>query len=99
MLRRFSFLTLSFFISFGISAQTIVHTSEELRDILAQDKEVGVVLLDGDWFHIDGAKVNMGGKIKPYKNRKPVLVGFQQTVNRSKGAKVEDGYWTAKING
>lgn len=99
MLRRFSFLTLSFFISFGISAQTIVHTSEELRDILAQDKEVGVVLLDGDWFHIDGAIVNMGGTIKPYRNRKPVLVGFQQTVNRNKGAKVEDGYWTAKING
>lgn len=99
MLRRISFLTLSFFISFGISAQTIVHTSEELRDILAQDKEVGVVLLDGDWFHIDGAKVNMGGTIKPYRNRKPVLVGFQQTVNKGKDTKVKDGYWTAQVKG
>lgn len=99
MLRRFSFLTLSFFISFGISAQTIVHTSEELRDILAQDKEVGVLLLDGDWFHIDGAWVNMGGTIKPYRNREPVLVGFQQTVNKGKDTKVKDGYWTAQVKG
>ncbi len=99
MLRRFSFLTLSFFISFGISAQTIVHTSEELRDILAQDKEVGVLLLDGDWFHIDGARVNMGGTIKPYRNREPVLVGFQQTVNKGKNTKVKDGYWTAQVKG
>lgn len=99
MLRRFSFLTLYFFISFGISAQTIVHTSEELRDILAQDKEVGVVSLDGDWFHIDGARVNMGGTIKPYRNRKPVLVGFQQTVNKGKDTKVKDGYWTAQVKG
>ena len=92
-------LTVFFYGTCSICAQTIVHTSEELQDVLMKDKEVGIVLLDGDWFHIDGAKVNMGGKIKPYKNRKPVLVGFQQTVTRNKGAKVEDGYWTAKVKG
>lgn len=99
MFRRIVFITLSLsFVSLS-NAQTIVHTSEELQNVMAQDKEVGEVLLDGDWFHIDGAKVNMGGKIKPYRNRKPVLVGFQQTVNKKTDTKVKDGYWTAKVEG
>ena len=82
-----------------VFAQTIVRTSEELQSVLAQDKEVGVVLLDGDWFHVEGAKVNMGGKIKPYGKRKPVLVGFQQMVNRQKVNIVQDKYWIAKVEG
>lgn len=99
MYRQLLLITL-FILSFcSVNAQTIVHTSEELQTVLAQDREVGVVFLDGDWFHIDGAKVNMGGKIKPYKNRKPVLIGFQQTVNRGKGVKLQEGYWTAQVKG
>ena len=95
------FLTLIFFfsISYSVCAQTVVRTSEELQEVLAQDKEIGVVLLDGDWFHVDGVKVNMGGKIKPYRNRKPVLIGFQQTVVKRKNTKVKDGFWTAHVKG
>lgn len=92
-------ITLSFLLSFSVSSQTIVHTSKELQDVLEQDKEVGVVLLDGDWFYIDGANVRMGGIIKPYGKRKPVLIGFQQIVNKKKETKVQDGYWNAKVKG
>lgn len=99
MFRRLFILTLSLSFTFAVYAQTIVQTSEELQVVLAQDKEVGVVLLDGDWFHIDGVEVNMGGKIKPYGNRKPVLVGFQQTVNKRKDTKTKDGYWISQIKG
>lgn len=99
MTRIFFTLILTFNISYSVWAQTIVRTSEELQEVLAQDKEIGVVLLDGDWFHIDGAKVSMGGKIKPYRNRKPVLVGFQQTVTKRKNTKVKDGYWTVQVKG
>lgn len=99
MFRQFLTLIFFFSISYSVCAQTVVRTSEELQEVLAQDKEIGVVLLDGDWFQVDGAKVNMGGRIKPYRNRKPILVGFQQTVNRNIGAKVENGYWSAKIKG
>ncbi len=80
-------------------AQRVVKSSEELIALLSEDKDQGTILLDGDWFHIDGAKVNMGGKIKPYGKRKPVLVGFQQTVTKKMDMKVQDGYWTATVKG
>ena len=89
----------SLFIATSVSAQTIVRTSEELQRVLTQDKEVGIVLLDGDWFEIEGAKVNMGGTIRPYGKRKPVLSGAQQTVIIKDGEKVQNGYWTRQIKG
>lgn len=92
-------IALSFFFAPCVCAQTIVRTSQELQDVLGQEKEVGIVLLDGDWFHIEGVAVNMGGKIKPYDNKRPILVGFQQTVNKRKDTKVQNGYWTAQIKG
>ena len=99
MLKKSLIILISFLLGCVANAQLIVRTSEELQEVLEQDKEIGVVLLDGDWFHIDGAKVSMGGKIKPYRNRKPVLVGFQQTVTKRKNTKVKDGYWTAQVKG
>lgn len=99
MLKKSLIILISFLLGCVANAQLIVRTSEELQEVLEQDKEIGVVLLDGDWFHIDGAKVSMGGKIKPYRNRKPVLVGFQQTVTKRKNTKVRDGYWTAQVKG
>lgn len=92
-------LTLSFHISYSVCAHTIVHTSKELQNVMAKEQEVGIVFLDGDWFQIDGAKVNMGGKIMPYGKRKPVLTGSLQTVNIRKETKVQGGYWTASIAG
>lgn len=99
MFRRIVLITLYLFLVFVASAQTIVRTSRELQDVLVKEDEVGVVLLDGAWFNIEGIKVNAGGKLKPYGNRKPVLVGFQQTVNKTKDSKTTSGYWTAHIQG
>lgn len=87
----------SFSFAFSSNAQVIVRTSKELQEVLAKEEEVGIVQLDGDWFHIDGAKVNIGGKIVPYGNRKPVLVGFQQTVINKTETKGD--YWTTQIKG
>lgn len=75
MCRKLLFITLLILSFYSANAQTIVRTSEELQNVLAQDKEVGDIRLDGDWFHIEGVKVNMGGRIKLYGKRKPVLVG------------------------
>jgi len=99
MFRQIVILTLSLLVISTVSAQTIVRTSEELQAVLTQDKEVGVVLLDGDWFHVEEANVKMGGKILPYRNRKPLLVGFQQSVNKSTDTEEKGGYWTAQIKG
>lgn len=76
MYRQLLLITLSILSVFYSSAQTIVHSSEELQTVLTQDKEVGVLLLDGDWFHIDGVKVNMGGVIKPYGKKKASIGGI-----------------------
>lgn len=94
-----SFILVSFFFVCTTSAQTIVRTSQELKTVLSLDQEVGVVLLDGDWFNIEGLEVKMGGKIKPFGRRRPVLVGFQQTVKKRNDTKVIGGYWTTRING
>lgn len=99
MLRKFFVIPLTLILALSASAQIKVRTSEELKEVLTSNKDVGVVLLDGDWFHLEGIQVNIGGTIKPYGNRKPVLVGFQQTVNRNKDTRVQGGYWTAHITG
>ena len=99
MLRKFFVIPLTLILALSASAQIKVRTSEELKEVLTSNKDVGVVLLDGDWFHLEGIQVNIGGTIKPYGNRKPVLVGFQQTVNRNKDTRVQGGYWTAHVTG
>lgn len=99
MFKKIGLIALCCLLAISVKGQTIVRTSQELKDVLAQDKEVGLVLLDGDWYHLEGVKVSAGGKIMPYGNRKPVLVGFQQTVEKRVDTKLQGGYWTAKITG
>ncbi len=87
----------SFSFAFSSNAHIIVRSSKELQEVLAQDEEVGIVQLDGEWFHIDGTIVNIGGKIVPYGNRKPILVGFHQTVISKTDTRGD--YWTTQIKG
>lgn len=80
------------------NAQTIVRNSQELENYLKQDKEIGTLLLDGDVFQIGSFETLAGGRIKPYGNRKPVLLRSYQKIKRS-GNNINNGYWTAKVKG
>ena len=80
-----------------VNAQHIVKTSRELGFLLSKDEDLGVVLLDGDLFHIAGIDVRAGGYIRPYPGRKPVLIGFHQKVERGAHKVDADGYWTVPI--
>ena len=102
MLRVISKLVLSFlifcFCVFSANSQTIVRNSLELEQYLKQDQEIGTVYLDGDVFQLGSFETLAGGCIKPYGNRKPVLLKSYQSIKRS-GNKTIDGYWTAKGKG
>lgn len=79
--------------------QTRVSTPEQLRTVLMEDKDQGVVLLDGDVFEIDDLEVKAGGVIKPAFGRKPKIVGKSFIANRNKGETAEVGYWKVKVPG
>lgn len=93
-------LTLLFFCFCDICAnsQTIIRNSQELENYLKQDKEIGTLYLDGDIFQIGSFETLAGGRVKPYRDRKPVLLRPYQTVKRT-GNKIINGYWTAKVKG
>ena len=93
-------LTLLFFCFCDICtySQTIIRNSQELESYLKQDKEIGTLYLDGDIFQIGSFETLAGGCIKPYRNRRPVLLRPYQTVKRT-GNKITNGYWTAKVKG
>lgn len=80
------------------NSQTIVRNSQELENYLKQDKEIGTIYLDGDIFQIGSFETLAGGRIKPYGNRKPVLLRSYQKIKRS-GNNINNGYWTAKVKG
>lgn len=80
-------------------AQRVVKTAEALSLLLSEDKDQGVILLDGDLFHIASLEVKAGGVIKPYPGRKPVLIGFHQKVEKGNRKIDKNGYWNAKIKG
>ena len=65
---------------------------------MKQDKEIGTLLLDGDVFQIGSFETLAGGCVKPYGNRKPVLLRSYQKIKRS-GNNINNGYWTAKVKG
>lgn len=94
--RKFIIISFSLFTS-TVSAQKIVSTAKELQDILVEDREQGVILLNGDLFHIAGVEVKAGGTIKPYPGRKPVLIGFHQEVKRGNHDIDVKGYWSVPI--
>lgn len=99
MLKQFLLIIFFFLITYAAHAQVIVRSSQELQDVLALDKEVGTVLLDGDMFEIESAKVKMGGTIQAYGKRKPILVGSLQTVIKKESDITQHGYWTRQIEG
>ena len=77
--------------------QTHVSSSEQLTKVLIEDKDVGIILLDGDIFEIDGIEVNAGGVIKPAFGRKPKIIGKSFIAERNKGKEAESGYWKIKV--
>ena len=84
-------------IQLRLYAQHIVKSSGELISLLSEDKNQGVILLDGDLFHIAGIEVKAGGKIIPYPGRKPSLIGFHQKVTRDNRPEDANGYWLVPI--
>ncbi len=88
------------FCFYGVCAnsQIIVRNSLDLENYLKQNKEIGTVYLDGDVFQIGSFEILAGGCVKPYKNRKPVLLRSYQIVKRTENKKT-NGYWTAKVKG
>lgn len=80
-----------------VYAQHVVRTDSELRALLIEDKEQGIILLDGDLFQIADLDVKAGGIVKPFPGRKPVLIGFHQRVSRGNRSIDRDGYWTVPI--
>lgn len=83
----------------SIRAQQVVRTASELTQLLSEDADQGVILLDGDLFHIAGLEVKAGGIVKPYPGRKPVIIGFHQKVERGNRQLNKDGYWATQIKG
>ena len=80
-----------------LSAQVTVRTSQELKEILMQDREVGTIILDGDLFSIEQCKVYAGGKFRSARNRHPIIIGRHELIKKSDGRSAEVGYWKAKI--
>lgn len=93
----FLFLTLIY--PTNLKAQHVVRTAGELTTLLSEDKNQGVILLDGDLFQIAGLDVKAGGKIKPYPGRSPVLIGFHQKVERGNHNINKNGQWNEQIKG
>ena len=77
-------------------SQHVVKTSAELIALLVEDKDQGVILLDGELFQLKAVEVKAGGYIKPYPGRKPMLIGFNQGVQRNNNID-NNGYWKAPI--
>ena len=82
---------------FAADARTVVKTAKELVALLSEDKEQGLILLDGDLFQIAGIDVKSGGKIKPFPGRRPVIIGFHQEATKGNRIVGDDGYWTVPI--
>lgn len=57
-----------------LKADVVVRTSEQLRQALSRDENLGVISLDGDVFQIDNIRVRAGGTIKPANGRRPLFV-------------------------
>ncbi len=90
-------ILISCFCSGSSYSQTIVRTSSELEYYLKQDKEIGTIFLDGDVFQLGSFETLAGGRIKPYRNRKPILLRPYQSIKRN-NHKIINGYWTEKLN-
>lgn len=86
-------------IHLSVFGQTRVSSSEQLRIVLMEDKNQGVILLDGGIFEIEDLEVKAGGVIKPAFGKRPKIVGKSFIANENKGETAEDGYWKVKVPG
>ena len=82
---------------FYIWGQIRVSTTEQLTTVLMEDKDQGIVLLDGDVFEIDAIEVKAGGVIKPAIGRSPKIVGRSLFANRNEGEDAERDYWKMNV--
>lgn len=83
--------------SFPVWGQTRVSTPEQLRAVLMEDKDQGVILLDGDAFEIEDLEVKAGGVIKPAFGKRPKIVGKSFIAKRDQGVNAESGYWKMSV--
>ena len=82
---------------FSVLGQARVFSTEQLTSVLTEDKDKGVILLDGEIFEIEDLEVKAGGVIKPAFGRRPKIVGKSFVANRNDGKDAETGYWKMKI--
>lgn len=79
---------------------TTIRTSRELQDLLAQNKDLGLILLDGDLFCLENADVLARGVVKPAMGRKPFITCGIVCLNRSEGVADEGrNSWRTKPEG
>lgn len=84
----------------AFSQTTTVRTSRELQSVLGQNKDFGVILLDGDLFYLDNADVLAGGVVKPASGRTPLITGYVIRLNKSEGiAENRRDTWKTKLEG
>ena len=84
----------------AFAQSTTVRTSKELQAILGQNKDFGVILLDGDLFCIDNIDVLAGGVVKPATGRIPLITGDMICLNKSEGVADEGrNTWRTKLEG
>lgn len=88
------------FSSFSSSyAQVIqVSTSEELANLLKQDKEIGTIVLTGKFYCIDNLNVKAGGTIIAAHNTKPIIAGKCVRIDKPDDAESGSKYWTKKLS-
>ena len=86
-------------ISLPIWAQRhIVRTSDELSQLLVQNKEQGEIILDGNVFVLNEVDVKAGGYIRPAKWRNPVFLGKPHHFSKGKNTTLRD-FWKVKVDG
>lgn len=82
---------------YSVLGQSRVSSTEQLRTVLMEDRDQGVILLDGDIYEVDDLEVKAGGVIKPAFGRKPKIVGRSFIANRNEEIDAGSGYWKMRV--
>ena len=95
------FLSLALLVScFGNDsyAQTVyVSKSDELINLLKQNKDYGTIVLTGNFYAIDSLDVRAGGRIVASRGNKPVIAGVGSFLKKQNGQADGSGYWKIKF--
>ena len=81
----------------GVGAQTVVHNSRELSSVLRQNKDFGIIYLDGDEFCLGTTNVVAGGTVLPASGRTPVITPQSQVLLKRISKAVGDGSWIGRV--